>query len=81
MPRASTPQCERVPSASSASSGRVIKREREGQSKEKGKSAEDIGLYLDQFLEDVSDLPSELQVTELINCIFFMVISCFCHQC
>jgi hypothetical protein len=65
MPRASTPQTpqsDRVPSASSAASGRQLKREREINGKDKGKSAEDIGMYLDQFLEDVVDLPSELQV-------------------
>ncbi len=39
-----------------------MKRERESNGKDKGKSAEDIGMYLDQFLEDVVDLPSELQV-------------------
>ena len=62
MPRASTPSSDRVPSAASASSGQRLKRERSSEGKEKGKSAEDIGMYLDQFLEDVSDLPSELQV-------------------
>jgi inhibitor of growth protein 4 len=65
MPRASTPQTpqpERTQSASSAGSGRSVKRERDIGSKEKGKSAEDIGMYLDHFLEDVVDLPSELQV-------------------
>ena len=51
-----------MPSAASASSGQRLKRERSSEGKEKGKSAEDIGMYLDQFLEDVSDLPSELQV-------------------
>jgi hypothetical protein len=66
MPRASTPQSDRVPSASSAASARPIKRERDNVGKEKGKSAEDIGMYLDRFLEDVSDLPSELQVIDPI---------------
>ena len=62
MPRASTPQSERQPTASSATE-RPVKRERKSGGKDKGKSAEDIGIYLDWFLEDVNDLPSELQVT------------------
>jgi hypothetical protein len=70
MPRASTPQSDRVPSASSASSGRAIKRDRESNGKEKGKSTEDIGMYLDRFLEDVSDLPSELQVIHPLSYVF-----------
>ena len=44
-----------------------MKRERDLGSKEKGKSAEDIGMYLDHFLEDVVDLPSELQVDSFIK--------------
>ena len=74
MPRASTPSSDRVPSATSASSGQRVKRERASNGKEKGKSAEDIGMYLDQFLEDVSDLPSELQVfgTSLIQSNVFL---------
>jgi hypothetical protein len=61
MPRTMTPQSDRLPTASSASD-RPVKRERESSGKDKGKSAEDIGMYLDRFLEDVNDLPSELQV-------------------
>ena len=65
MPRASTPQSERQPTASSATE-RPVKRERESGGKDKGKSAVDIGMYLDRFLEDVNDLPSELQVTNAV---------------
>ena len=72
MPRASTPQSERLPTASSATE-RPVKRERESGGKDKGKSAEDIGMYLDRFLEDVNDLPSELQARQTYSVTAFVV--------